>query len=147
MRRAFVFLVLVFAAGLLVAGCGSGGNKSAAGQSTTNATTGSSTAAVSTGMFTSTTKNGTVTTHGRFHYPPILIRNYMRSCIGSARQSAQKSGSGSANFEAYCACTLDRLSNNVSTRDFAEIGLSNGRIPPRIKRFMSNAVADCADKL
>ncbi len=147
MRRAVVLLVLAFAAGVLVAGCGGGGNKSAAGSSTTNASTGSSTAHVSTGMFTSTTKGGAVTVHGRFHYPAILIRNYVRSCVGSARQSAQKSGTGNANFQAYCACTLDELSNNVSTRDFAEIGLSDGRIPPRIKRFMSNAVADCADKL
>lgn len=148
MRRAVGFLVLAFAAGALVAGCGGGGNKSASGSTaaTTNATTGSSTAQVSTGTVT-TTAGGAVTTHGRFHYPPILVRNYMTSCVGSARQSAQKSGSGTANFQAYCACTLDKLSNNVSTRDFAEIGLSNGHIPPRIKRFMSNAVADCADKL
>lgn len=147
MRRAVLLLVPAFCAGILAAGCGGHGNKAAAGQTTTNAMTGSSTAAVSTGMFTSTTKGGTVTVHGRFHYPAILIRNYMRSCTSSARQSAQKNGSGSANFQAYCACTLDELSNNVSTRDFAEIGLSNGRIPPRIKRFMSNAVADCANKL
>jgi hypothetical protein len=130
--------LLGIALALLVAGCG--GGKSAAPVS--------STAPPKTTSTVQTTTNTTsVKLHGRFHYPPVLIRNYMRSCVRSAKRSSQQSGTGAANFTAYCACTLDKLSNNVSTRDFAEIGLSGGRIPPRIKRFMSNAVADCADKL
>jgi len=89
-------------------------------------------------VVTATNPTGTasVTTHGRFHYPQVLITNYMKSCVAG----------GGAKKRAYCACTLDKLSNNVSTQDFAEIGLSK-TIPPRIKRLMTQAVADCASKL
>jgi hypothetical protein len=84
----------------------------------------------------STTTAGTVTTHGRFNYPASLIENFMRSCTG-----------GDASKQAYCACTLDRLSNHVSTEDFAGIGRSGGKVPPRIHRFIRRATAACVHKL
>jgi hypothetical protein len=116
---------------LALSGCG-GGGKSA--QSTTTV--------VSTAVVTTTPGSTTssadihVVTHGRFHYPQILVTNYMRSCIAG----------GGAKKRAYCACTLDKLSNDVSTKDFTEIGLSK-QIPRRIRKLMTQAVANCANKL
>jgi hypothetical protein len=123
--------LLLLAVLLVLAGCG-GGGKSA------NSTTVVSTTVVTTTTAATTSSSGgaTVVTHGRYHYPQVLITNYMKSCVAG----------GGAKKRAYCACTLDKLSNNVSTRDFAEIGLSKS-IPPRIKNLMSQAVADCASKL
>ena len=109
--------LLAIAVVLVLAGCG-GGGKSA--KSTTQTVTKTTTVVSTT---TSTESGGTVVTHGRYHYPEALTTNYMKSCV-----------------------TLDKLSNSVSTRDFAEIGLSK-TIPARIKRLMANAVADCASKL
>ncbi len=117
---------------LALSGCG-GGGKSA--QSTTTV--------VSTAVVTTTPGSTTssadihVVTHGRFHYPQILVTNYMRSCIAG----------GGAKKRAYCACTLDKLSNRVSAADFARIGLAGGKIPPRISRLIRNAAIACADKL
>ena len=104
---------------LVTAGCGGGGSKSAA-TTTTNAT---DTAAT------------TVTTHGRFRYPVSVSQNYMRSCMKNNVTRA------------YCACTLDKLSNHVSTSDFARIGLSGGKIPTRIRRLIAQAALACKDKL
>ena len=139
-----------FALGLallvLLAGCGNGGKQKQSptlpNTSSTSQSTGSSTGTTPPEAQTTTSaaSSGKVVTHGRFHYPQVLITNYMKSCVRSA-------GTAAGNTRDYCACTLDKLSNNVSTRDFAEIGLSHGHIPPRIKRFMSQAVADCAGKL
>ena len=84
---------------------------------------------------TSKSAGVTVTTHGRFEYPAAVTENYMRSCMkGNVTQ-------------AYCACTLDKLSNTVSTADFARIGLSGGRIPPRMRALIRHAAVACADKL
>jgi hypothetical protein len=109
------------------AGCGGGGSKSV--QTTT-----------ATRTITTTNPTGTagatVTTHGRFHYPAAVTENYMRSCL--------RNGSVT---KAYCACTLDKLSNNVSTADFARIGLSGGHIPTRVRRFIRRAAVACANKL
>jgi hypothetical protein len=110
---------LLAVAALTAAGCG--GGKSAA---TTPATT------------VATATSPTVTTHGRFHYPRSLIDNFMRSCTR-----------GDTAKQAYCACTLDRLSNNVSTEDFARIGRSGGKVPPRIRRFIRRATMACLHKL
>jgi hypothetical protein len=85
---------------------------------------------------TNPTGTAAVTTHGRFHYPEAVVTNYMRSCL--------KNGSVT---RAYCACTLDKLSNNVSTGDFARIGLSGGHIPPRVRRLITRAAVACRDKL
>jgi hypothetical protein len=85
---------------------------------------------------TNPTGTAAVTTQGRFHYPEAVVTNYMRSCL--------KNGSVTS---AYCACTLDRLSNNVSTGDFARIGLSGGHIPPRVRRLITRAAVACRDKL
>jgi hypothetical protein len=109
-------------AAVLLAVTGCGGGKSAA---TTTVTT----------VATQTTGAETVTTHGRFHYPRSLIDNFMRSCT-----------QGDASKQAYCACTLDRLSNNVSTEDFARIGRSGGKVPPRIRRFIRRATTACLHK-
>ena len=127
MRQALLVVGIV----LVVAGCG-GGSKSS------QATTVVSTTVVTTTTSTTTSSGGDfhVVTHGRYHYPQILVTNYMRSCIAN----------GGAKKRAYCACTLDKLSNDVSIRDFTEIGLSK-TIPKRIRTLMTNAVAACANKL
>ena len=112
------------AVAIAAAGCGGGGDKSAV---TTTVTT-----------ITTTGTNGTpsVTTHGRFHYPPVLVNNFMTSCVR-----------GDQAKQAYCACTLDKLSNTVSTQDFARIGLSGGTVPPRIRALIRRATIACANKL
>jgi hypothetical protein len=118
-------LLLVTAVLVAAAGCG-GGSKSAVATTVTK-------------TLTTTNPTGTaavtVTTHGRFHYPATVSDNYMRSCMKSKVT------------QAYCACTLDKLSNNVSTADFARIGLSGGRIPPRIRTLITQAALACRDKL
>jgi hypothetical protein len=112
---------------LLAAGCGGGGNKSAVATTTVTktlkTTNPTGTAAV------------TVTTHGKFDYPSTVTDNYMRSCLNSKVTRA------------YCACTLDKLSNTVSTADFARIGLSGGKIPTRIRKLITQAALACRDKL
>jgi hypothetical protein len=87
------------------------------------------------GVATTTGTALTITTHGRFHYPAAVTTNYMRSCMKSNVT------------QAYCACTLDKLSNTVSTADFARIGLSGGKIPPRIRTLITQAAVACRDKL
>jgi hypothetical protein len=119
-------LLLATAVLLVAAGCG-GGSKSAVGTTTVTKTLTTTNPTV--------TASVTVTTHGRFHYPATVTENYMRSCMKS--QVTQ----------AYCACTLDKLSNSVSTGDFARIGLSGGRIPPRIRKLITQAALACRDKL
>jgi hypothetical protein len=110
------------AVALVAAGCGS---RSAL---TTTVTT----------IATATSPTGTasVTTHGRFRYPPVLIDNFMRSCTRGGQAK-----------KAYCSCTLDKLSNTVSTQDFTRIGLSGGKVPPRVRRAIKQATVACADKL
>jgi hypothetical protein len=119
-------LLLATAVLLVAAGCG-GGSKSTVATTTVTKT------------LTTTNPTGTaavtVTTHGRFHYPAAVTQNYMRSCMKSNVT------------QAYCACTLDKLSNKVSTGDFARIGLSGGRIPPRIRRLITRAALACRNKL
>jgi hypothetical protein len=117
--------ILGFVLALVASGCGGGGKKEAA---TTTGTT----------IATTTNPTGTasVTTHGRFHYPPALIKSYMRSCTR-----------GDASKNAYCACTLDKLSNDVSVRDFVKVGLAGGKLPPRIQRLITQAAKACVDKL
>jgi hypothetical protein len=119
--------LLLAAAVLLAAGCGSG-TKSAVGTTTVTKT-------LTTTNPTGTAAGVTVTTHGRFKYPAAVSENYMRSCMKSKVT------------QAYCACTLDKLSNSVSTGDFARIGLSGGRIPPRIRKLITQAAVACRDKL
>jgi hypothetical protein len=110
---------------LTAAGCGGGG------KTTIQTTTVSK-------IVTATNPTGTaaVTTHGRYHYSPTVVKNYMRSCLKSSSVT-----------QAYCACTLDKLSNTVSTADFARIGLSGGRIPPRVRRLIRRAAVACVNKL
>jgi hypothetical protein len=119
--------LLLAAAVLLAAGCGSG-TKSAVGTTTVTKT-------LTTTNPTGTAAGVTVTTHGRFKYPAAVSENYMRSCMKSKVT------------QAYCACTLDKLSNSVSTDDFARIGLSGGRIPPRIRKLITQAAVACRNKL
>jgi len=125
-RRALPVLAIV----LLLAGCGGGGEKSA--QTTTVERT--VTAAATT--TTTATSTPSVTTHGRFHYPDAVIESYMKSCVA-----------GDSSKQAYCACTLDKLSNDVSVQDFARVGLAGGKLPPRIQRLIRRAAVACADKL
>jgi hypothetical protein len=109
----------------LAAGCGGGGGDKSAVATTTVTKT----------LTTRTSADVTVTTHGRFHYPAAVTTNYMKSCMKSNVTHA------------YCACTLDKLSNNVSTADFARIGLSGGKIPPRIRKLITQAAYACRNKL
>jgi hypothetical protein len=105
---------------LVAAGCGGGGGSSSASATTT---------------VTKTLTTTTTTTHGRFRYPASVRDNYMRSCTKNNVT------------QAYCACTLDKLSADVSTADFARIGLSGGKIPPRIRALITQAALACRDKL
>jgi hypothetical protein len=118
-------LVLILMLGLAAAGCG-GDEKQSAG--TTTVTT-----VVSA---TTSPKTFSVTTHGRFHYPDVIVQNYMRSCTR-----------GDLRKESYCGCTLDKLSNDVSVRDFARVGASGGKLPPRLQRLITDAAEACAAKL
>jgi hypothetical protein len=110
---------------LVAAGCGGGGGDKSSVATTTVTKT----------LTTGTSADVTVTTHGRFHYPAAVTTNYMKSCMKSNVT------------QAYCACTLDKLSNNVSTADFARIGLSGGKIPPRMRKLITQAAYACKDKL
>jgi hypothetical protein len=110
---------LLAAAALAVAlsGCGGGGKSTATGT-----------------IVTVTNPTGTaasVTTHGRFHYSQTIARSYMKACT-----------KGGAVKESACACTLDKLSNSVSSRDFSRMTLS-GKIPPRIRQAIVRAANDC----
>jgi hypothetical protein len=121
----------VLAAGLLLAGCGGGGDKSAA------TTTVQQTVTVGAPTNTSdTTTSFSVTTHGQYEYPQPVIDNYMKSCT-----------TGDKKKEAYCGCTLDKLSNDVSVQDFARVGLAGGKLPPRINTLIRKAALACVDKL
>jgi hypothetical protein len=117
-------LAFVAAVALAAAGCG-GGSKSAV---TTTVTT--------IAAATNPTGTASVTTHGRFNYPAVLIDNFMRSCTQGGQAK-----------KAYCACTLDKLSNTVSTQDFTRIGLTGGKVTPRVRRAIKQAASACADKL
>jgi hypothetical protein len=116
---------LAFAAVLCLAVSGCGGGKSAA---TTTVTT--------VAGVTNPTGTASITTHGRYHYPPVVVDNFMKSCT-----------KGDERKQAYCGCTLDKLSNTVSVRDFARVGVSGGKVPPRIRRAIKSAAVACADKL
>jgi hypothetical protein len=113
---------------LAAAGCGGGASKSSVATTTVTKT-------LTTTNPTGTAAGVTVTTHGRFHYPAAVTENYMRSCMKNNVT------------QAYCACTLDKLSNTVSTADFARIGLSGGRIPSRMRALITQAALACRDKL
>jgi hypothetical protein len=122
----------VLAGGLLLAGCGGGDGDKSAATTTVQQT-------VTVGPTTSTagtTTSFSVTTHGKYEYPQPVIDNYMSSCI-----------SGDKKKEAYCGCTLDKLSNDVSVQDFARVGLSGGKLPPRINTLIRKAALACVDKL
>jgi hypothetical protein len=100
---------------LVAAGCGSG-SKSAVTTTTTTAT-----------------KTGTtVSVTGKYHYSPKVISSFMRSCT-----------QGNAAKANYCGCVIDRLSENVSTQDFARIA-KTGKAVPRVTRAIRRATAACA---
>ena len=122
MRTGLTAVLVVFV--LVVGGCGGGGTKSAVKTVTKIAAT------------TNPTGTASVTTHGRFHYPKALVDRYMQSCTN-----------GETKKRAYCGCTLDKLSSTVSFGDFARIGFAGGKIPPRIKKLITQAAIACANKL
>ena len=105
---------------LVAAGCGSGGKSAATTKPTTTTNT------------TKTTKTTTVTVGGTYRYSQKVIRSFMRSCT-----------QGNSAKEDYCACVIDKLSNSVSTRDFARIART-GRAVPRVARAIRRATAACA---
>ena len=72
----------------------------------------------------------------RFHYPKVIVDNFMKSCTNGQQKRV-----------AYCGCTLDKLSDDVSVRDFARIGLSGGKLSPRMRMLIRRAAVACADKL
>jgi hypothetical protein len=121
----------VLAAGLLLAGCG-GGDKTAATTTIQQTVTVGATTSTSSG----TTTSFSVTTHRKYSYPQPVIDNYMQSCIAGDKKK-----------EAYCGCTLDKLSTDVSVQDFARVGLSGGKLPPRINTLIRKAALACVDKL
>jgi hypothetical protein len=100
---------------LVAAGCGSGGKSSATTMPTRTMTT-----------------TAAVTVSGKYRYSPKVIRSFMRSCTR-----------GKTAREDYCACVIDKLSNSVSTRDFARIART-GRAVPRVARAIERATASCA---
>jgi hypothetical protein len=110
--------------GLAAAGCGGEEEKAAVTTTVTVATA------------TTSAETFSVTTRGRFHYPQVVVDNYMRSCTAGDRRK-----------ESYCACTLDKLSNNVSVGDFARVGSAGGKLPPRLQRLITQAAEACASKL
>jgi hypothetical protein len=107
------YLVGAACLALVTAGCGSGG-KSVATPTTT------------------TTVTKTITVGGKYRYSPRVIGSFMRSCM-----------QGNAAKRDYCACVIDRLSNSVSTQDFARIART-GRAVPRVARAIRRATAACA---
>lgn len=115
----------LFVLGVAASGCGGGGAESAA-----------TTAVTTVPSVTNRTGTAPVTTHGRFHYPKVIVDNFMKSCTNAQKKRV-----------AYCGCTLDELSNDVSVQDFARIGLSGGKLTPRMSRLIRQAAATCADKL
>ena len=121
----------MLAAGLLLAGCGGGGDKVAATTTIQQTVTVGATTSTS-----GTTTSFSVTTHGKYDYPQEVVDNYMRSCIAGDKKK-----------EAYCGCTLDKLSTDVSVQDFARVGLSGGKLPPRINTLIRKAALACVDKL
>jgi hypothetical protein len=78
---------------------------------------------------TSTTTAATVS--GKYHYSPKVINSFMRSCTQG--NSAKKD---------FCGCVIDKLSNSVSTRDFARIART-GKAVPRVTRAIRRATAAC----
>ena len=106
---------------LVAAGCGSGGKSSATTEPAATTTAG-----------TTATNGIRVTVTGKYHYSPRVIISFMRSCI-----------KGNAAKDDYCACVIDKLSNSVSTLDFARIART-GTAVPRVARAIRRAAAACA---
>jgi hypothetical protein len=125
MRCAFILAALMV---IVISGCGGDDGEQSAGDTTTIVRTVTSTQ--------NPTGTSSVTVSGKFQYPPVVVNNFMDSCTD-----------GMQNRRSYCACTLDQLSNNVSVKDFARIGLAGGKLPPRIQSIIQRAAVDCADKL
>jgi hypothetical protein len=110
---------LLLAAAVLVVAAACGGTKSA----------------TTTKTLTTTNPTGTAAKAG-IRYPAAVTRNFMRSCLASPKTT-----------RAYCSCTLQEMSKDISTQDFARIGLSGGRIPPRIRTLITSAAHACRGKL
>jgi hypothetical protein len=106
---------LLLACGLAAGGCGGGSDKSAATRTA--------------GTFSSTYP---VTVSGTYRYPPKVIDSFMQSCT-----------QGKAAKQNFCACVIDKLSDSVSTRDFARIA-REGRAVPRVERAIKRATAACS---
>jgi hypothetical protein len=105
---------------LAAAGCG-GGGKSAATTTTTPSTTS-----------TTSTTGTTVTVTGKHHYSKQVVNSFIRSCT---KGDPAKLG--------YCGCVIDKLSENVSTRDFARIART-GKATARVARAIRLSTAACA---
>jgi hypothetical protein len=110
------YLVVAACLALVAAGCGSGG-KSASTTSTAS---------------TATTTGIRVAVTGKYRYSGKIITSFMQSCT-----------QGNAAEDNYCGCVIDKLSNSVSTRDFARIART-GRAAPRVARAIRGATRACA---
>jgi hypothetical protein len=87
---------------------------------------------VATPTTTTTVTKTQITVGGKYRYSPRVIGSFMRSCM-----------QGNAAKRDYCACVIDKLSNSVSTQDFARIART-GRAVPRVARAIRRATAACA---
>ena len=108
------YLVGAACLAFVTAGCGGGGKS------------------VATATTSTTVTKTQITVGGKYRYSPNVISSFMRSCTW-----------GNAAKRGYCACVLDKLSNSVSTRDFARIART-GRAVPRVARAIRRATAACA---
>jgi hypothetical protein len=110
------YLVGAACLAFVTAGCGGGGGKS-----------------VATATTSTTVTKTQITVGGKYRYSPNVISSFMRSCT-----------QGNAAKRDYCACVIDKLSNTVSTQDFARIART-GRAVPRVARAIRRATAKCAE--
>ena len=108
------YLVGAACLAFVTAGCGGGGKS------------------VATATTTTTVTKTQITVGGKYRYSPNVISSFMRSCT-----------QGNSAKEDYCACVIDKLSNSVSTRDFAGIART-GRAVPRVARAIRRAASSCA---
>ena len=86
-----------------------------------------------------TSSQSTTTTRtapAKFHYSAEVTQNFMKNCTASPQATP-----------AYCRCTLDKLSEHVSMKDFQRIGLSGGKVPLRVRNYIVQAAQRCRSKL
>ena len=125
MRLAVVLVGMLLA----VAAAGCGGDSKNSAERTTVTTTVATT--------TTPTVTASATTRGKYEYPPVVVNNFMQSCQN-----------GMSNRRAYCACTLDELSDRVSVaRTWRRSGCRAASCLRGSAGDQAGRRANCADKL